>query len=136
MKIGVDVYRYQANSFFDSSIRGLYTFTDWAGFATGSPTAYTQNFGSSVRGSRIWNDNYFAQDDRKVSRRLTLNIGTRFEQAHGTKEVNGISSNLDLGCRDSRRGRHGAAWVFRAGRAFQQDACELGPQAWFCLDGG
>src|SRR6266567_5781841 len=33
VKIGVDVYRYQANSFFDSAIRGLYTSSDWPGFA-------------------------------------------------------------------------------------------------------
>src|SRR5712692_878570 len=70
-KFGADVYRYQANSVFDSSVRGILNFASFADFANGIPNTYSQNFGSSVRGNRITNHFYFAQDDWRISRNLT-----------------------------------------------------------------
>jgi len=50
-------------------------------------------FGGTVRGHRTWNHFYFAQDDWRVTRNLTLNLGVRTEVSNGITEVNGISSN-------------------------------------------
>jgi Carboxypeptidase regulatory-like domain len=94
-KYGVDVHRIQANSFFDSSIRGLVRFASWDDFSAGKVQQWTQNFGSSVRGNRLSNVFGFAQDDFKVRPDLTINLGLRLEVAGGVSEVNGILSNLD-----------------------------------------
>ncbi len=95
-KYGVDVHRIQANSAFDSSIRGMLRFASWDDFATGRVQQWTQNFGSTVRGNRVTGVFGFAQDDFKILPDFTVNLGVRLEVAGGVSEVNGILSNLDL----------------------------------------
>jgi outer membrane receptor protein involved in Fe transport len=96
LKAGFEWYHLEADSFLDSNVRGTYLFANWAAFAGGQPTTYTQSFGSSVRQNRVENAFWFVQDDWKVSRRLTVNLGVRIEFAGGPTEANGLISNLDL----------------------------------------
>jgi len=96
MKFGYNIERIQANSIFDSNVRGTFLFANFAAFQTGSPVQYTQRFGGSIRGNRVWNQGFFFQDDWRVSRTLTLNLGLRTEVAGGVSEVNNIISNLNL----------------------------------------
>ena len=95
-KTGMDVHRIQANSYFDSNLRGTLNFASWDDFAAGRPLLYTQSFGSSVRGNRLTNVFAYGQDDFKILPDLTLNLGFRVEIAGGVSEVNNILSNLDL----------------------------------------
>ena len=96
LKFGGYAERIQANSFFDSRIRGEITFLTMNDFLIGNVFSYTQRFGNSVRGFRVWNPAFFAQDDYRVARQLTFNLGLRVEIANGPTEINGILSNLDL----------------------------------------
>jgi len=96
LKGGYEVNRVQANSFFDSNVRGTWTFANFASFAAGTPVSYSQRFGNSVRGNRVWNNYAFLQDDYRVSRTLTLNLGMRLEVNDGVTEVNGLISNQNL----------------------------------------
>lgn len=96
LKFGYELNRIQANSYFDANVRGTWTFASFADFQRGVPFNFSQRFGNSVRGNRVWNNFAFIQDDWRVSRTLTVNLGFRFEAANGATEVNGILSNLDL----------------------------------------
>ena len=88
--------RIQANSFFNAVTNGDYTFTSLSSFLAGQPALYQQRFGNSVRGNRLLNQSYFAQDDYRIGAYLTLNLGVRLEVTGPVSEVNNIISNLDL----------------------------------------
>ena len=96
VKTGFEWYHLEADSFFDSNVRSQLIFANWAAFAAGQPSTYTQNFGSSFRQNRVENAFGFIQDDWRVSRKLTINAGLRIEFAGGPTEVNGLISNLNL----------------------------------------
>ena len=95
-KFGYNIERIQANSIFDSNVRGSLTFANFAAFQTGTPVQYSQRFGGSIRGNRVTNHGMFVQDDWRVRRNLTVNLGLRVEVAGGVSEVNGLLSNLNL----------------------------------------
>jgi hypothetical protein len=96
IKMGFEWYHLEADSFFDSNVRSTLTFANFAAFAAGQPSTYTQNFGNSVRQNRVQNAFGFVQDDWKATRRLTINVGLRLEFAGGPTELNGLISNLYL----------------------------------------
>lgn len=96
IKVGAEYYALDADSFFDSNLRATLTFNSFADFAAGNPVGYTQNFGNSVRNNVVHNAFAFAQDDWKVTRRLTVNLGVRYEWAGGPIESNKKISNLNL----------------------------------------
>jgi len=95
-KFGAQFDRVQANSFFDANTHGTFVFQTLNDFLTGNPFTYTQRFGNSVRGNRVLNQYYYAQDDFKVMRNLTINVGLRLEIGGPVSEINNIISNLNL----------------------------------------
>jgi hypothetical protein len=105
IKIGGEYYYLEADSFFDALQRPLLTFANFADYQRGLPLTYQQRFGDSVRQNRVKNIFAFIQDDYRVTRSLTLNLGMRMEWAGGPTESNGMISNLDL---DNNQA-HGAA---------------------------
>jgi Carboxypeptidase regulatory-like domain len=94
-KFGVDAFRYQQNSFFDSNFRGSLSFATVHDFQIGNPSLFTENVGNSVRGNRNTDIFTFAQDDFRITNSLTLNLGVRLESAGGVSEVHNILSNID-----------------------------------------
>ena len=95
-KGGYNFERIQANSIFDSNTRGSFTFANFQEFQLGNPVIYSQRFGGSIRGNRVSNQGAFFQDDWRIRRNLTLNLGVRLEIAGGVSEVNKLLSNLNL----------------------------------------
>lgn len=133
MKFGAEVDRIQANSFFDSNVHGSLVFSSLQNFLSGTPAQYSQNFGNSVRGNRVWNEFFFVQDDWKISRNLTLNIGFREEVANGPTEINGLLSNVNPSLTTSPLGGAGTGPLgsFYTGGSYYHTNWNPGPRFGF-----
>jgi hypothetical protein len=111
VKTGAEVLRYQQNRFYGSNngLFGAFTFsgayTQQIGVAnTGSGVAdfllgFPIDVGKSVAvgwGHRSTRMGFFAQDDFKMRRNLTLNLGLRYEYITPYVEVNDRQTSYDL----------------------------------------
>jgi hypothetical protein len=96
VKMGVDVKRIQDNETTESNGRGNYTFNDIATFFAAIPSRFDALTPgqSGYRGIRETMFGAYVQDDFKMSPRLTLNLGLRYEFLTDPREVNGIMANL------------------------------------------
>ena len=85
MKWGLDIRRFLFNSFFTSFGRGSYRFD---GRFTGHPIADMllgaafqgdRNLGEPFHNAKTFSSGYYFQDDWRISNKLTLNLGLRYE---------------------------------------------------------
>src|SRR5215472_16275771 len=96
VKIGVDIKRIQDNETTESNGRGNYTFLDMPAFFANTPFRFDAPppGQSGYRGLRETLFGAYIQDDFKMSQRLTLNLGLRYEFITDPTEVNGKMANL------------------------------------------
>lgn len=89
----------RTHSNLDSQTRqmGDFRFRSIAKFLTNTPDRFRAQLPGSdtIRGLRQWIAAFYLQDTWQVSRRLTLDMGVRWEAASVPKEVNGKISNMD-----------------------------------------
>jgi len=107
IKLGGEFRRHQLNGDLQELKNGRKNFRDWFAFMTvgfvnpGDGNRARQisdtalNYGDNVRGYRMSDFSFFAADDWKVSPRLTLNVGMRWEYFGFPSEVNGLLSAFD-----------------------------------------
>jgi hypothetical protein len=85
MKWGADIRRFLFNSFFTSFGRGSYRFDGRftgnavADLLLGIPFQADRNLGEPFHNSKTYSSGYYFQDDWKITPKLTLNLGLRYE---------------------------------------------------------
>jgi carboxypeptidase family protein/TonB-dependent receptor-like protein len=96
LKIGVDLQRVQLNNYYGVAARGSYQFGTLEDLLAGRPSSFSVLLPQSdkIRGWRRILLGAFVQDDFRVSPKLTLNMGLRYEIFTNPSEVNGKSGNL------------------------------------------
>ncbi|OFW36806.1 MAG: hypothetical protein A3J28_10600 [Acidobacteria bacterium RIFCSPLOWO2_12_FULL_60_22] len=95
-KFGGNFKRMQNNTAQNTSLRGIYRFASFDTVLQAQPTVFAavRPGQSAYRGFRQNMYAVFAQDDFRLSPRLTLNLGLRWEAVSDVTEVNGKVSNL------------------------------------------
>ena len=83
-KFGLDFNFDRIFNFFPGLFSGSYTFPSYTAFANNQPSAYTQNFaGTGTTGGttkpNLHEYAFYAQDDLRMSPKLTLNLGLRYD---------------------------------------------------------
>lgn len=137
-KFGGDLNLERVDNFFPGNFSGSYTFISLADWTLKRPTTYTQGFAGAGTNGPLTRPNinelaFFAQDSWRVSDRLTLNLGARydyFDYAAGpvkNPDPGLAAANLDTSriqnLRKTFAGRFGVAykldragnWVLRGG---------------------
>jgi outer membrane receptor protein involved in Fe transport len=96
LKFGTLINRFQQFEFNLSGTFGTVTFANVAGFLAGTPTVFTaSNPGATAaRSYRNSTLGFYAQDDYRVTPRLTLNLGLRYEFTTQLHEIFGIQSSM------------------------------------------
>jgi hypothetical protein len=81
LRAGVDFLYNGSTIMFPRSIRGSYTFSSLDTFLQGTYNnlGFTQTFGNPIVSQSNPNVGFYAQDEWKVSSRLTLNVGARYD---------------------------------------------------------
>src|SRR5450759_2002462 len=125
---GVEFRRFDNNNF-NGGTGGVISFGSMAGFLAGTPTAATETALPATPGLRVSAFNAFLQDDFKVSQRLTVNLGLRWE-------FNGVPSEIHnrMGFYDFTQNKVIAAGTPGAGQAYSKQYTNFGPRVGFAFD--
>lgn len=94
VKFGAEVIRTQINMFQAIAPNSFFIFASTfptndaiANLLLGSPVTFYQGLGDFHRGLRNWNLGLYAQDEWRISPRLTLNYGVRYERVNPITEI-------------------------------------------------
>ena len=74
---------------------GKFTGEPWADFLLGLPSTFSSFTNRPLVARRMWEHGFYGQDDFKVSRKLTLNYGLRWDRYTVPYDKNGLYYNFD-----------------------------------------
>jgi len=92
---GIEIRRYHTNTFNNFASRGFLNFPDFVSFLTGTPNDVFVGTGITDRAFRAFDLSWFAQDDYRISRRLTLNLGLRYDSLGPSTDAKNRLGNFD-----------------------------------------
>lgn len=75
--------------------RGRVDFDSLQSFLTGSVEDWSLQFGEPARNVSLESYNFFAQDDFRITRRVTLNLGVRYDITFPISDKNNLLANFD-----------------------------------------
>src|SRR5262249_48274039 len=94
LKFGGGFRRNQLNVFQATVPNGLHIFTPaaptsdaFANLLLGAPQIFFQGLGDFYRGLRNWGATAYVQDEWRVTRNLTMNLGVRWEAVNPSSEI-------------------------------------------------
>jgi len=99
VRAGVSLERVDDNTTGVGTLGGLYTFPNLVGLLTATPNQVTiplQGQTNATRGVRTWFLSPYVQDEWKYNRRLTFNLGLRYEWGSDPTEVNNLFYNVNV----------------------------------------
>jgi hypothetical protein len=96
LKFGTLINRFQPYNFSKKGYRGTATFANVAGFLGANPISYVAHPPGNIyaRTYRYTSLGFYAQDDYRVTPRLTLNLGLRYEFMTQLHEIYGIQQAI------------------------------------------
>jgi outer membrane receptor protein involved in Fe transport len=100
LKMGADVRRLMGDATSTNAPFGALDFTRditghaAAAFMMGYPRTARTPEGIPIGGIRQWRSGFFFQDDWRMTPRLTLNLGLRYDHNQVPKDINGVSRTL------------------------------------------
>lgn len=133
MRIGLDALRHHIDFYFHAFTRGEEVVNTFQSFLEGGndPNAALDNLPGNItgllgdgvedRGIRMWDSDYFFQDDLKVTSRLMLNLGVRLNRFGGPSDIrnrlvnflpNVFAANNPSGCTTATTSCTGSAAGF------------------------
>ena len=124
-RFGVDVRAYQFNYNQAFGSYGALSFTSFNTFLTGTPFSRFISAGSSDRAYRAHDIAPFIQDDWRITPRLTLNLGLRYDYMAAIYEKYNRHSNFDPTLVSPEAARTGGPGVL-AGLLIPEDVPEFG----------
>jgi hypothetical protein len=72
-----------------------FSFNDWGDFLLGNVASFTQTLPDIIPDLNFINSEIYVQDDWKVTRRLTLNLGVRWSRLPSVTDTRNVLSNFD-----------------------------------------
>lgn len=127
LKLGTDIRRQSLNDLADNFSRGFWNITGacggnsyrepsnnavsgWRALINGCVTTFQKGYGPFELENRIGEANFYAEDNWKITRNLTLNLGFRYEYVSAPTEANDLVDYVMEDDDDNFEPRIGFAW--------------------------
>lgn len=141
VKAGAELRRVRSNSINTSNFIPSYTFSNILTFAADNPTQQTRLVDPATGlpavnevGLRNWEWALFLNDDWKIRRNFTLNIGLRYENYESPTEINNLLRNIVFGSGSDFTSRLANAKVDVVHTFFPGDGGNWAPRIGFSWD--